>query len=114
MTAINGHAHPIPATAPAKPSEPQYGSTVELNPKKIGIEGNQMLGQIQALSRWSAMFAAYATKTLDIRERQVLVEVAKALAENAESFKVQLAQMAQARGAAKITPVDSDDEGGKE
>lgn len=106
MTAINGHAHPIPS--PAKAPEPAVGSTVELDPKRLGHHGNQLLGQVQALSRWSAMFAAYAQKTLDIRERQVLLEVSKALAENAENFKVQLAQEAVRRRAGTITPVDDE------
>lgn len=110
LTAVNGHSVPL-INAPAQP-EPEYGSTVEIEPKKLGIEGNQMLGQIQALSRWQAMFAAYAAKTLDIRERQVLLEVAKALGQNAEQFKVTLSQLAIKRNAAKITPVDPDDDEG--
>jgi len=104
ISAANGH-HSIPKPAPAG-----VGSTVELDPKRLGVEGNQLLGQVQALSRWSSMFARYAEKTLDLRERQVLLEVSKALAENAENFKVQLAQVAVKRSAGTITPVDDDGE----
>lgn len=111
MTDLNGHAVTM-INAPAQP-EPEYGSTVELDPKRLGVEGNQMLGQIQALSRWQTMFAAYASKTLDLRERQVLLEVAKALAQNAEQFKITLSQLAVQRKAAKITPVEPDDDEGK-
>jgi hypothetical protein len=107
MTALNGHAHPIP---PAAVTPAEQGSQVELNPKRLGPEGNQLLGQVQALSRWATMFAAYAQKTLDLRERQVLLEVSKALFQNAESFKVQLAQVAVKRGAGTISTADDDDE----
>lgn len=106
MTSLNGNHNPIskPALAPAT------GSTVELNPKRLGIEGNQLLGQVQALSRWATMFAGYAQKTLDLRERATLVEVSKALAEQAEVLKVQLAQIAVNRGAGTINPADDEGE----
>lgn len=113
MTAINGH-HSLGALAhKAQPDAPLIGATVEISPKRIGIEGNQILGQIQATARWGAMFAAYAQKTLDIRERQVLTEVSKALLENAEKLKVQLAQIAVQRNAGTITPVDDDEPKGE-
>ena len=103
ISQANGH-HASPKPAPV----PEVGSTVEVNPKRLGPDGNQALGQVQALSRWASMFAAYANKTLDLRERQVLLEVSKALSENAESFKVQVAQIAVARGAGTITPADDE------
>lgn len=79
------------------------GSIVEIDPKKIGIEGNRLLGQMDMLNKWSVMFAAYGEKTLDIREKQCLREVAKALNEDAERVKMALAHHCMRRGAAKIT-----------
>lgn len=108
MTDLNGSIHPIASGAQPAPA---YGSHVEINPKRLGIEGNQILGQVQALSRWAAMFAGYAQKTLDLRERATLVEVSKALSEQAEVLKVQLAQIAIKRGAGSVTnPTDDTDE----
>lgn len=109
MTSLNGNTHHI-AAIPAPTDAPAYGSQVELNPKRLGIEGNQILGQIQALSRWATMFAAHAQRTLDLRERATLVEVSKALNEQAEVLKVQLVQIALKRGAGSVTPTEDGDE----
>jgi hypothetical protein len=76
---------------------------VELDPRRLGIEGNRLLGQVEALSKWGAMFAAYAAKTLDLRERACLLEVSKALLQDAESKKMDLMPIAQRRGAAMLT-----------
>lgn len=66
-----------------------------------------MLGEAAGLDRWSVMFSAYANRSMQINERITLREVAKALAEDAERIKTQLAQFAYARGAAKLSPGDA-------
>lgn len=85
-------------------------SIVEIEPSKIGLEGNRFLGQLDMLNKWSVMFAAYGEKTLDLREKQCLREVANALDEDAERVKMALAQHCMRRGAAKITDAPPSEE----
>lgn len=97
---------PLPGL-PAAPAAPEIGTHVEIDPRKLGNEGHRMLGEAAGLERWGLMFAAYADKTLDLRERATLREVAKALQADAERIKTQLAQFAYRRGAATLAPGDA-------
>jgi hypothetical protein len=95
--------------APGLPghSPSPIGTNVEIDPKKLGNEGHRLLGEASGLDRWSVMFAAFADKALDLREREVLRNVSRALADDAERVKTILAQFAHARGAAKLSPTDN-------
>lgn len=86
--------------------------TIEIDPKKLGIEGNRLLGEVEALAKWGAMFAGYAQRAIDLRERKTLVDVSNALLNDAEAKKIQLSRLAVTRGAGKLTPVDDDDDTG--
>ena len=86
--------------------------SIVIDPKKLGIEGNRLLGEVETLAKWGAMFAGYAQQALDLRERKTLVGVSNALLSDVEAKKTQLARLAMARGAGKLTPVDEDDDAG--
>ena len=90
-------------------SQPDEMARVEIDPRRLGLEGSRFLGEVEALSRWGDRFATIAQGCLDLRERQVLLEVAKALLEDAELKKMLLVRIASRRHAAVITKNDEDD-----
>jgi hypothetical protein len=85
------------------------GTAFQIDPRRIGREGLMLVGQMQALTKWAANLKAHADKTLDLRERHVLLEVVKALDEDGEQVKFSLAMLAQSRGAGKVVTEDDDE-----
>lgn len=75
------------------------GVLIEIDPAKLSHDGLMQMGEIRALMRWSIMLQGFADKSENVTERVTLREIAKALNEDAENVKVQLADEASTTGA---------------
>ena len=89
---------PTPALAPASPHDEQ----LELTPSALGIEGNRLLGRVEATTGCARQVLEWSRQTIDLAERRTLLNVARALQDRAEHLKAELATFAVKRGAGKI------------
>ena len=79
-------------------SEPK-GGYATIDQSKLGRDGFVMVGEINALYRWSVAFDNMRERSSDLTERTFLSEVCTALREDAERMQMELARYAQALGA---------------
>jgi hypothetical protein len=83
------------------------GGFVEIDEKKLGREGHEILGGLRALNKWAMRFEAMREMSDNIQERVFLKEVVTALRKDIDDGRIALAALAVHRGA-KVHDVEPD------
>lgn len=81
----------------------------EIDPKKLGLQGRELLGELKAVSRWCALLLSMKDRSTDPQERVFLSEMAAALEDDGRRLSFVLAQFAAKRGAGKVHDADDDE-----
>ena len=76
---------------------------VEIDPAKMGRKGHQMVGQSEALNRWISVLQKASVRTRDRNEKRIVDDILVGMFEDLERVQMQLAEIANTRGALKVT-----------
>lgn len=75
----------------------------EIDPRKIGRRGHQLVGQSEALTRWIAVLMKASTRTRDRHEKRICDDILSGMFEDMERVQSELAVLANKTGALHVT-----------
>lgn len=76
---------------------------VEIDPRKMGRDGHQLVGQSEALNRWISVLQKAAVRTRDRNEKRICDDILVGMFEDLERVQMRLSEIAGKRGALKVT-----------